>query len=1628
MSILEKAALEDFRRRQFAQPHPALSCGFPRNSSVQSSFEADKERVVLHFDVDAFYAQCEEVRQPSLRSRPMGVTQKYLIVTCNYPARAVGVTKLMSIVEAKKKCPDIVLINGEDLTPYRHASKRILAVLERFGTAERLGMDEVLLDVTSEVDRREEQGMLSPIWHGHVHRPQDGVVQGCEYRPMDLRAPPKALNGSTEILQASEDLLAPWDLRLKIGSAIAAEARTAIKAETGFRCSAGIACNRMLAKLISGIHKPDDQTILLPQDAAAFVHNLPVRAFPGVGWKLEAQLKEAGVEKACQLLEWSLTRLSQHFGDRAAALLHSACRGLDSTPVAAKGPPRSVTVEDSFKSCTSLSAAQHILQLLAPDLLARVCEEHEENRRLPASLTIKWRFGGQSRKWGRSSASCRFPPAALPSSPDASAKVDAVVKAAMGLLKGHLPQDFSLNLLNLGATNFSDAAGSVSQLGPTLARFLGKRKLESPSNPVPATLSAGDAGGGGRLLADANTRLRRDYGAAPCLPVITKRQERALREAAAVSPPQPTAAVPLSPAPPPVLAYTGCSPATCLLSVGAPTGMRSLLSPATPPTLLLPVPPPGSSNEDLAGCGVVEILNLEAVADCPADGSDCLGRGPEKLADAARAILTANDVAQILSADEHAGGPARGVSEAPGLTGARSHAAPNASAGSPPAWGLGIPHDASAAFPPHATLLLENSSRGSAPHMCGGPCSPRHVTASRSAEDECGGAPWMHVCGEHEWASDADEESFWDDLDDSTDFLHGTDASPDPMAGSRIHNEPVRPPAEQGSEFGRQGAPADAAMYDTLPQKGRGEGCGGPKEVVQPGLGHVAEHRRGAGNEWRHEGEEARVAGLQGQTLAAGVAVVKEHAGRSEDGTAARGRERVILHVDVDAFYCSVERLDEPALRGRPLAVTQFNRGGFVSVSHEARAAGIRCGDGVGDAGRAAIAWLRERGALSIQEALQRCPTLVIRPMRTDRYRQVANEVLQHLQSFLPDSRVEKASYDDFYIDITEASQKAPSNQEASPQGVVHVVGNTGLESLNPCLLRGANMAQRVQHHLDRELGLPVSCGVARTKLLARLVSPLNKPSGVTVLPDDQAVPFLKSQSLCQIPQLRGKLGESLQREFSLERVEDLAGVSWSELVAKFGSRQAQFLASLPCGGPNAPVRERGPPKVLLCERSFPPVGSVQGARNALCTIAASLVCRLEKEARPAGLQVNKLRVSWREGYGNVITRSTTIPTPLLAALRTTPPPSPAAGAEPMAARAASTPPASSGGQEIRPLSDGIVDVALALLREEAQSFSQITRIALGVTFHDKGPPGRGLAGALITSFLQLQSPALTSRSRGPISPSADLACLPSRELGSSPGGPIDPFEGSIPERRHPGCQGPPTCFPDAASKPSVNSLLEREFVRGREVCSGWDDHVGEGNSQQVSHWGSELHTPDSCSGPILQDAKQGCRVEMGGRVGTACPETLKDVPGVAVTTHLAGSIHASLPTEVRVPSDVDPTGFSSRRSSEGVRVQGAGIYRGSLHGQPLRSRGLHRLLPGQAGILAQLEGTEPEILEQGLSPAEREDLHLALRLQAEEIRSVRPEPSGGLRQGSSRSSSRRPADIRRGPIDAFLLRNGKPQ
>ena len=125
----------------------------------------------------------------------------------------------------------------------------------------------------------------------------------------------------------------------------------------------------------------------------------------------------------------------------------------------------------------------------------------------------------------------------------------------------------------------------------------------------------------------------------------------------------------------------------------------------------------------------------------------------------------------------------------------------------------------------------------------------------------------------------------------------------------------------------------------------------------------------------------------------------------------------VVVHFDVDAFYVAVERLDDASLVGAPVVVQQFNSGGFVAVSYEAKAAGIRKGDGVGAGGRRNIA--RLAGRLSLDVAMQRCPELQVKPMRTDRYRAIAAQIKALLVRHVGRAGgiVQKASYDDFYLE-----------------------------------------------------------------------------------------------------------------------------------------------------------------------------------------------------------------------------------------------------------------------------------------------------------------------------------------------------------------------------------------------------------------------------------------------------------------------------------------------------------------------------------------------------------------------------------------------------------------------------------
>ncbi|GAB4815205.1 hypothetical protein N2152v2_002251, partial [Parachlorella kessleri] len=375
-----------------------------------------------------------------------------------------------------------------------------------------------------------------------------------------------------------------------------------------------------------------------------------------------------------------------------------------------------------------------------------------------------------------------------------------------------------------------------------------------------------------------------------------------------------------------------------------------------------------------------------------------------------------------------------------------------------------------------------------------------------------------------------------------------------------------------------------------------------------------------------------------------------------------------------------------------------------------ARAAGIRCGDGAGAGGRTHVPHLRAMGAASLEECRRRCPGLQVRPMRTDRYRQVAMQIQAVLQRFAAGGEVEKTSYDDFYLECDLSStccQELPDGSGA-PTGLSYVYASShssdtsspcgqppsstlllgdsparqqGRQSggggdaarphnpmqeqqryepqqerwvgLHPELRRGVQVAAALRAAVAAELGgMTLSCGVARSKLVARLAGPLAKPDGLTVVPDGEAARFVQSVPLRKVPSLRGKFGEEVEQALGARLVGDLLRFASAELAARFGEQRGAFLATLAHAQDDTPVRARGPLKSITSERSFPPTAD-PGVLRAMCAeLVQALLPRLLEDYGETGRLPAKLCLAYRVGYASPRSKSCAVPATLCSWLR----------------------------------------------------------------------------------------------------------------------------------------------------------------------------------------------------------------------------------------------------------------------------------------------------------------------------------------------------------------------------------------
>ena len=248
---------------------------------------------------------------------------------------------------------------------------------------------------------------------------------------------------------------------------------------------------------------------------------------------------------------------------------------------------------------------------------------------------------------------------------------------------------------------------------------------------------------------------------------------------------------------------------------------------------------------------------------------------------------------------------------------------------------------------------------------------------------------------------------------------------------------------------------------------------------------------------------------------------------------------RRILHVDMDAFYASVEQRDRPELRGQPVAVggRPESRGVVAAASYEARAFGVR-------------------SAIPMARAVRLCPHLVILHPDGAKYRAVSQQIFEIYRGVTP--LVEPLSLDEAYLDVTE---------------------NSWGEAL------GMNVARRLKAQIKEATGLTASAGVAPNKFLAKIASAWQKPDGLTVIAPERVESFLQKLPVDALWGV-GPVTASRLRERGIERLVDVRAASPDALRDAVGSL-ADWLLQLAAGEDNRPVEPNRPSKSSSSECTY---------------------------------------------------------------------------------------------------------------------------------------------------------------------------------------------------------------------------------------------------------------------------------------------------------------------------------------------------------------------------------------------------------------------------------------------------------
>jgi DNA polymerase-4 len=288
--------------------------------------------------------------------------------------------------------------------------------------------------------------------------------------------------------------------------------------------------------------------------------------------------------------------------------------------------------------------------------------------------------------------------------------------------------------------------------------------------------------------------------------------------------------------------------------------------------------------------------------------------------------------------------------------------------------------------------------------------------------------------------------------------------------------------------------------------------------------------------------------------------------------------ERIVLHIDMDAFYASVEQLDHPELRGKPVIVGgSSNRGVVSAASYEARKFGVR-------------------SAMPIFQAKKRCPDGIFVPVRMRRYKEMSNQVMEILERHSP--TVEQVSIDEAYLDLT------------------------GLERLHGS---PEHIARRIKEEIRSVLSLSCSVGIAPNKFLAKVASESNKPDGMTIIPSREAQKLARSLPVGKVPGVGKKTVDRLARlkVITLGNLLALPEAALLKAVGKF----AYTLLAFAKGTDDSPVVSHTDAKSISSEETFEEdTNDFEVLRKELLVQAEEVGRRLRKNELKGSTVTLKLR------------------------------------------------------------------------------------------------------------------------------------------------------------------------------------------------------------------------------------------------------------------------------------------------------------------------------------------------------------------------------------------------------------------